>query len=66
MRDADRGPDVRAGDLVFVAVFADEAAAVQHRDDPRHQALQPKLERIGRERTFWQTYRTTGKGYLWR
>lgn len=65
LRDGDRGPDIKAGDLLFVAVFTDEAATIQHRDDPRHIALQPELQAIGRERTFLQTYRTSGKGFLW-
>jgi len=65
LQDAQRGPDLRAGDLVFIAVFANEAAAVQHRDDPRHLALQPELEAIKRERVLLQSYRTSGRGYLW-
>lgn len=65
IRDADRGPAIREGDLLFVAVFADEAAAIKHRDDPEHLALQPKLAELKRERILLQTYRTSGKGYLW-
>lgn len=65
-RDGDRGPDVRAGDLLFVAVFADAAAVAMHRDDARHVALQRKLEGIERESTFLQTFNTTGNGFLWR
>lgn len=65
-RDGDRGPDVGAGDLLFVAAFADAAAVAAHRDDARHLALQRKLETIERERTFLQTYNTSGCGFLWR
>ena len=65
IRDADRGPAIRQGDLLFIAAFADEAAAIKHRDDPEHVALQPKLAELNRERIFMQTYRTSGKGYLW-
>jgi hypothetical protein len=65
VRDADRGPAIRQGDLLFIAAFADEAAAIKHRDDPAHVALQPKLAELNRERILLQTYRTSGKGYLW-
>jgi len=65
IRDADRGPAIRQGDLLFIAGFADEAAAIKHRDDPAHVALQPKLAELNRERILLQTYRTSGKGYLW-
>ncbi|MCP5180635.1 MAG: hypothetical protein H6993_04770 [Pseudomonadales bacterium] len=65
IRDADRGPPIRQGDLLFIAAFADEAAAIRHRDDPAHVALQPKLAELNRERILLQTYRTSGKGYLW-
>ncbi|MGI9328746.1 MAG: antibiotic biosynthesis monooxygenase [Pseudomonadales bacterium] len=65
LRDADRGPEIKAGDLVFVAVFANEEAAAEHRDDPQHVALQPKLAEIKRERVMLQSYRTSGKGFLW-
>lgn len=65
-RDADRGPDIKAGDLIFIAAFRDQAAAVKHRDDPRHVALQPVLAEIPRERKFALTYLTSGKGFLWK
>ena len=65
VRDADRGPAIRRGDLLFVAAFADDAAAIKHRDDPVHVALQPKLAELNRERVLLQTYRTSGEGYLW-
>ena len=64
--DSERGPGIRTGDLLFVAAFADDAAAAQHRDDPRHVALQPELARLDRERILLQSYRSTGKGFLWR
>ena len=45
--------------------FADEAAAIKHRDDPVHVALQPKLAELNRERILAQSYLTSGKGFLW-
>lgn len=63
--DANRGPGIKAGDLLFVAAFADEAAAEKHRIDPVHLALQPKLQEIPRERVMVQQYLTTGSGFLW-
>jgi quinol monooxygenase YgiN len=66
LRDSDRGPDVKTGDMLFVAAFANEQAAIRHRDDPRHVALQPVLNEIERERTFLLSYQSSGKGYLWR
>ena len=64
--DADRGPDIKTGDMLFIAAFKNEAAAIKHRDDLRHVALQPRLNEIERERTFMRTYKSTGRGYLWR
>lgn len=64
-RDSDRGPDIKAGDLLFVAAFADEAAAEQHRVDVEHVRVQQKLEEIARERVLVQSYITTGSGFLW-
>ena len=64
LRDSDRGPDIKTGDMLFVAAFADEPAVIQHRDDPRHVALQPILNDIDREPTFLLSYTSTGKGYL--
>ena len=66
LRDADRGPDVKAGDMLFVAAFGNEQAAITHRDDPRHIALQPALNEIKRERTFLLSYKSSGNGFLWR
>ena len=66
LRDSDRGPDVKAGDMLFVAAFANKQAAIAHRDDPRHVALRPMLNEINRERTFLLSYTSTGNGYLWR
>ena len=63
--DSDRGPAIKAGDLLFVAVFADEQAAIKHRDDPQHQTLQPKLAEVERERILLQSYSSSGKGFLW-
>ncbi len=66
LRDSDRGLDIKTGDMLFVAAFTDEQAAIVHRDDPRHVKLQPVLNEIERERTFLLSYKSTGKGYLWR
>lgn len=66
LRDSDRGPDIKAGDMLFVAAFADDQAAIAHRDDRRHVELQPELNDIERERTFLLSYESTGNGYLWR
>ena len=46
LRDPDRGPDVKGGDMLFVAAFANERAAITHRDDLRHVALQHKVNEI--------------------
>ena len=66
--DADREIDQCAGDLVFVSVYTDMAAADAHNDDPRHVVLGEELERAGvvSEPTFRRTYVTTGHGYLWK
>ncbi len=66
LRDSDRGPDIKAGDLIFIAAFRDQAAASKHSEDPRHIALQPLLAEIPRERQFALTYLTSGKGFLWK
>ena len=61
------GIDVEA-DLVFVMACTDLASMEQHRDDPRHLALGEPMAKAGcmPEIAFTKTYRTTGKGYLWR
>lgn len=66
--DADRELDQQAGDLAFVAIYADPAAAHAHATDPEHVARQAMLAEQGVivEPTFRRTYRTTGNGYLWR
>jgi len=66
--DADRELDLRKGDMVFVMACTDMQAVDKHANDPRHLALGPKFEALGLqiEPTFMRTYRTTGKGYLWR
>lgn len=68
MVDADREIDQRAGDLVFIAVYADMAAADAHNDDRRHVALAEALvtDGIVSEPTFRRTYVTTGHGFCWR
>ena len=65
-RDSDRGPEIKTGDLIFIAAFRNEAALLKHRNDPSHLELQPVLEGIKRERKFALTYLSTGKGFLWK
>ena len=65
LRDSDREPQIKTGDLLFIAVFANDSAAAKHRDDPQHIALQPKLAELDRERILVQRYNTSGKGFLW-
>ncbi len=65
LRDSDRGPGFKAGDLLFVAAFADEASAEKHRVDIEHAKMQEKLDMIERERVLVQSYETTGCGFLW-
>ena len=66
--DTDREIDAKAGDLIFVMGCADAAAMEKHRDDPNHIALGARFAEAGVNLnvTFIRTYRTTGKGYLWR
>lgn len=66
--DADRELDLRKGDLVFVMACSDMTAMEKHSNDPRHVALGPKLTELGiePEPKFLRTYRTTGRGFLWR
>lgn len=65
---ADRELDQRPGDVAFVAIYADEAAAQAHATDAEHVARQTELAAVGVavEPTFRRTYRTTGTGFLWR
>ncbi len=65
LRDSDRGPEIKAGDLMFTAVFANEAAAEKHRIDSRHLELQKILADVPLERVFVKTYTTTSCGFLW-
>ena len=66
--DADRELDLLKGDLVFVVACTDMAAVEKHSNDPRHVALGPEFTRLGiePEPRFVRTYRTTGRGFLWR
>ncbi|MEM7018362.1 MAG: antibiotic biosynthesis monooxygenase [Pseudomonadota bacterium] len=66
--DSDRDLDIKQGDIVFVMACTDMAAVNKHANDPQHLALGPKFaETIGSlEPTFLRTYRTTGKGFLWK
>jgi hypothetical protein len=65
-QDADRGPDIKAGDLIFVMVCTDAEAVDKHANDPNHIALGARFADAGVEveRTFMKTYRSTGQGYL--
>lgn len=65
-QDADRGLDIKQGDLVFVMACTDMDAVTRHRDDPRHLALGEQFAAAGIavESTFAKTYRTTGRGFL--
>jgi hypothetical protein len=66
--DADRALDLKAGDLVFVMGCTSMEAVTRHADEPRHVALAARLAELGiaPENTFTRTYRTTGRGFLWR
>ena len=66
--DADRELDLKTGDLVFVMACTDMAAVDKHSNDPHHIALGPKLAEQGIvvEPKFMRTYRTTGRGFLWK
>lgn len=65
-RDADRGPDIKQGDLILFMACTDMAAVEKHRQEPRHLALEQQLVNAGIEMTttFQKTYRTTGHGFL--
>lgn len=65
-RDADRGPDIKQGDLIFVMACTDMAAVEKHNLDPQHLALGQQLVKAGVEitATFHKMYRTTGHGFL--
>ena len=53
---------------MFVMVCTDMAAVEQHRDDPNHIGLGPKIAEHGIEMTptFRRSYQTTGHGFFWR
>lgn len=65
-KDADRGVDVKAGDLVFVMACTDMDAVNKHAEDPNHVALGDRFAASGvvLENTFAKTYRTTGRGFI--
>lgn len=65
-RDADRGPDIKQGDLIFVMASTDMAAVEKHSQEPRHLALGQQLVEAGIEMapTFHKCIRTTGNGFL--
>jgi hypothetical protein len=65
-QDADRGPDIKQGDLIFMMACTDMAAADKHSQDPRYLALEPEFAKAGIETifTFTKKYRTTGHGFL--
>lgn len=66
--DADRELDQTTGDLAFVAIYADAAAADHHANNPEHLARRAELHAKGVAvtPTFRRTYETTGHGFLWR
>ncbi|MCZ6458514.1 MAG: antibiotic biosynthesis monooxygenase [Gammaproteobacteria bacterium] len=66
--DADRELDLLKGDVVFVMACTDMAAVEKHSNDPQHVALGHKFTELGidPEPKFLRTYRTTGRGFLWR
>ena len=65
-QDADRGPDIKKGDLIFIMACTDMAAVEKHHQDPRHRALGQHLIDTGARMTttFQKMYRTTGHGFL--
>ncbi|MDA8628481.1 antibiotic biosynthesis monooxygenase [Pseudomonadales bacterium] len=65
-QDADRGPAIKQGDLIFIMACTDMAAVEKHRQDPRHLALGQRIIDAGVEvtSTFRKMYRTTGHGFL--
>ncbi|MBT4162174.1 MAG: hypothetical protein HOE54_12770 [Gammaproteobacteria bacterium] len=65
-QEADRGPDIKRGDVIFMMACTDMAAVEKHSQDPQHLALGPVFAKAGIETTFTFTkmYRTTGHGFL--
>ncbi len=65
-QDADRGPDIKQGDLIFMMACTDMAAVEKHRLDPHHLTLGQRIIDAGVEvtPTFRKMYRTTGRGFL--
>tara|TARA_B110000967_G_scaffold29496_1_gene27663 strand:- start:67 stop:783 length:717 start_codon:yes stop_codon:yes gene_type:complete len=65
-QDADRGPDVKQGDLIFIMACTDMASVEKHRLDPHHLALGQRMIDAGVAvtPTFRKMYRTTGHGFL--
>jgi len=65
-QDADRGPDIKQGDLIFIMACTDMAAVEKHRQDPHHLTLGQRMMDAGVEvtSTFRKMYRTTGHGFL--
>lgn len=65
-RDADRGPDIKQGDVIFFMVCTDMTAVDKHDQDPEHLALGQHFVDAGVEMTttFKKLYRTTGHGFL--
>ena len=66
VRDADRGPEIKQGDFIFIMACTDLAAVEKHSQDPRHLALGPVFAKTGIKTTFRfnKKYRTTGHGFL--
>ena len=68
MSDSDRGPDIKAGDLIFVMGCTDQEAVDKHQNDENHLALGDQFVAAGItiEGPFLRRYRTTGDGFLWK
>lgn len=59
-RDADRGPDIKQGDLIFIMACTDMAAVEEHYRDRQH-FIDAGVEMTT---TFQKMYRMTGHGFL--
>jgi quinol monooxygenase YgiN len=65
-RDADRGPDIKKGDVICMIVYSDMAAVEMHSQDPQRPTLGQVFAKTGLETTctFTKMYRTTGHGFI--
>lgn len=66
--DADREIDLKAGDLLLINGYTDEAAFRRHHEAPEHVAFSERVKASGNapENLFFRTYLSTGDGFLWR